>query len=118
MSASNAVTRHTPEAVRPTIAGDVFVSADAGYDEARRAWNLAVDQRPSVVVLAESAADVVRAVLFARSEGMRIAPRGTGHGAPPLERLEGATRLKMSRLRRVDIYPATRTARAVYRPVL
>jgi FAD binding domain len=71
------------EDLRAAIAGQVFVPGDAGYDQARMAWNLAVDERPAVVVSAESAADVVQAVRFARSRGMRIAPQGTGHGASP-----------------------------------
>jgi hypothetical protein len=29
------------------VAGDVFVPGDGGYDEARRAWDLVVDQRPA-----------------------------------------------------------------------
>jgi len=62
------------EALRAAIAGQVFVLGQAGYDQARQAWNLAVDERPSVVVVAESAADVVKAVRYARAHGMRIAP--------------------------------------------
>ena len=99
-------------ALRAAVAGEVFVPGDNGYDQARRAWNLAVDQQPSAVVFAESAADVARAVRFARAHKMRIAPQGTGHGAEPLEPLEGAMLLKTSRMRRVDINPAARTARA------
>src|SRR5918992_2310000 len=95
----------------PTIVGDMLVPGDSGYDEVRRTF-LTTDQRPSVVVLPESAADVVRAVQFARSQGMRIAPQSTGHGALPLEPLEGAMLLKTSRMRRADVYPATRIARA------
>jgi hypothetical protein len=49
---------------------------------------------------------------FARSEEMRVAPQSTGHGALPLESLDGAMLLSTSRMRRVDIYPATRTVRA------
>ena len=94
------------------LPGDVFFPGDEGYDEARRAWNLAVDQRPSAVVFAESAADVVQAIGSARAHGMRIAPQGTGHGAMALESLEGVLLLNTSRMRRVDIHPATRTARA------
>jgi thioredoxin reductase len=30
------------------------MEADAGYDEARRAWNLAADQRPSAAVLSDN----------------------------------------------------------------
>ena len=43
---------------------------------------------------------------------MRIAPQGTGHGAEPLEPLEGAMLVKTSRMRQVGIDPVTRTARA------
>ena len=111
MTATNAITR-TAEALRASFAGDVFLQSDPGYDEARRAWNLATDQRPAVVVFAQSAADVSRAVRFARSQGMRIAPQGTGHGSEPLEPLEGAMLLKTSRMRRVEIDAATRKARA------
>ena len=98
--------------LRAMVAGDVFGPADQGYDEARRPWDLAVDQRPAVVVFAESVVDVVRAVRFARSQGLRIAPQGTGHGALPLERLDDAMLLRTSRMRGVDIFPAIHTARA------
>jgi uncharacterized membrane protein YeiH len=70
------------EALRAAIAGQVFVPGQAGYDQARQAWNLAVDTRPAVVVAAESAADVAQAVRYARAHRMRIAPQGSGHGAP------------------------------------
>jgi FAD binding domain len=100
------------EALRAAIAGQVFVPGQAGYDQARQAWNLAVDERPSVVVVAGSAADAVTAVRYARAHGMRIAPQGTGHGAAPLEPLDGAMLLRTTRMRQVDIDPATRTARA------
>ena len=112
MNNAKTIVRRTPQPLQSAIAGDVFVPGDAGYDEARRAFLLGVDQRPSVIVLPESAEDVVRAVRFAHANGMRIAPQGTGHGAVPLEPLEGAMLIKTSRMRRVDISPASRTARA------
>jgi FAD/FMN-containing dehydrogenase len=112
MNIPNAIARRAAEPLQAVIAGDVLVPGDHGYDEARGAWNLAVDQRPAAVVLAESSADVAQAVRFARAQGMRIAPQGTGHGAEPLESLDGALLLKTGRMRRVDIDPATRTARA------
>jgi FAD/FMN-containing dehydrogenase len=112
MSSASAIDGRIAQALQSTIAGDVFVPGDDGYDEARRGFFLNVDQRPSAVVLAESSADVVRAVQLARSLGLRIAPQSTGHGAASLEPLEGAMLLKTSRMRRVDVYPATRIARA------
>ena len=100
------------DALRAAIAGRVFVPGEAGYDQARQAWNLVVDQRPAVVVEAGSAADVAEAVRFARAHGMRIAPQGTGHGAAPLEPLGGAMLLRTTRMRNVSIDPAARIARA------
>ncbi len=41
---------------------DVLTAHDPGWDEARMAWNLSVDQRPAAVVHAEGAADVVAVV--------------------------------------------------------
>ena len=112
MSIKDPVADRDLEALRSAIAGQVFVPGQAGYDQARQAWNLAVDERPCVVVVAGSAADVVQAVRYARAHGIRIAPQGTGHGAAPLEPLDGAMLLRTTRMRKVSIDPAARTARA------
>ena len=108
----DAITSHTARTLRAGMAGEVFLPGDPGYDQARRAWALAVDERPAVVVAAGAAADVVLAVRFARAHGMRIAPQGTGHGAGPLESLDGAMLLRTSRMREVRVDAAGRTARA------
>ena len=99
------------ETLRRRIAGDVIVEGEAGYDTARRAFELVLDQRPAAVAFPESPADVATIVSFARSVGLRVAPQSTGHGASPLEGLEGAILPKTSRMRRVDIDPAGRRAR-------
>jgi len=108
---STAVLRIT-QTLKAAIAGQVLVPGQAGYDQARQAWNLAVDERPCVVVVAESAADAAQAVRYARARGMRIAPQGTGHGAEPLEPLDGAMLLRTTHMRQVRIDPSARTARA------
>src|SRR6516165_7408144 len=111
MTPLNTAVHRATETLRAAIDGEVFVPGDDGYDEARQAWNLAVDEQPAVVVVAESAADVVQAVRFARSRGMRIAPQGTGHGSGPLEPLQGVLLLKTSAMRGVEVFPSARTAR-------
>ena len=112
MSIGNSTAEHDLNALRAGIAGQVSVPGQTGYDQARQAWNLAVDQRPDVVVVAESASDVVTAIRYARAHGMRIAPQGTGHGAAPLDALDGAMLLRTTPMRKVDIDPASRIARA------
>jgi FAD/FMN-containing dehydrogenase len=98
-------------ALRARVAGSVSVPEDGDWDEARLAWNLAVDQRPTAVVHAESADDVVAVVDFARAHGLQVAPQGTGHAAAPLGPLEDTVLLKTSRLRGVTIDPERRVAR-------
>ena len=112
MTISDTVADRDLKTLRAAITGAVFAPGDAGYDQARQAWNLAVDERPAVVVEAESAADVTQAVRFARTHGIRIAPQGTGHGAEPLEPLQGAMLLRTARMRSVRIDPVSRSARA------
>jgi hypothetical protein len=97
--------------LRAQIAGSVVAPGDPEWDEARLAWNLAVDQQPELVVLAESAEDVVATVRYARAEGLQVAPQGTGHNAGALGDLSGTVLLKTERMRGVVVDPEARTAR-------
>jgi hypothetical protein len=47
MNATDTVAGRGLEALRAAIAGQVFVPGEVGYDQARQAWNPAVDQRPA-----------------------------------------------------------------------
>ena len=107
------ITRATLDlsALRATVSGAVTGPDDERYDEARAAWQLVVDQRPAVVVEAESAEDVAAAVRFARTHGLRVAPQGTGHNASPMGSLEGTLLLKTHRMRGVEVDADDRRAR-------
>jgi FAD binding domain/Berberine and berberine like len=98
-------------ALRARVAGRIVLPGDPDWDDARRAWNLAVDQHPFAVALVESAADVVETVAFARLHGLRIAPQGTGHGATALSLGDDTILVKTSRLRGVEIDASARRAR-------
>ena len=89
-------------ALRGRLTGGLVLPGDPEWDDARRAWNLAVDQRPVAVALVESVEDVVKVVEFAGEHGLRIAPQGTGHGASALAVLDGTILVKTSRLRGVE----------------
>ncbi len=82
-----------------------------GWDAARQAWNLAVDQHPAVVALPETDHDVVAVVDHARLTGLKVAVQGTGHGAAPRGALDGTVLLNTARMRGVEIDPVARTAR-------
>ncbi|MBV9002035.1 MAG: FAD-binding protein [Solirubrobacterales bacterium] len=101
----------SPSRLASALAGIIVIPEHARFDEARRAFNLAIDQRPAAVAFPESPHDVVAAVLFSREFGLRVAAQGTGHNAGPLGPLEDTILLKTERMRGVSIDPANRTAR-------
>jgi FAD/FMN-containing dehydrogenase len=100
------------DALACRLDGDVVRPGDLEWDVARRAWQLAVDQRPEAVVRAASVDDIVAVVEAARALGLRVAPQGTGHNAMPLGPLEGTILLKTSAMRGVTIDADRRIARA------
>jgi FAD/FMN-containing dehydrogenase len=89
----------------------VVLPHDPHWDEARVAWNLAVDQQPAAVALPESAADVMAVVRWARSRGLRVAPQGTGHSAAAMGSLAHTVLVKTERMRGVEIDAERRIAR-------
>jgi FAD/FMN-containing dehydrogenase len=100
----------SPGRLASALSGKVVLPEYGGFDEARRAWNLAVDQRPAAVVFPEFPQDVAAAVLFAREFGLRVAAQGTGHNPGPLGSLEDTILVKTERMRGVSIDPVRRTA--------
>lgn len=89
----------------------VVLPHDPRWNEARVAWNLAVDQQPAAVALPESALDVMAVVRWARSRGLRVAPQGTGHNAAAMGSLAHTVLVKTERMRGVEIDAERRIAR-------
>ena len=56
-----------------SLDGEVVLPGDRRFDSARRAWNLAVDQRPAAVIFPESATAVAAAIEYAAKRGLRVA---------------------------------------------
>lgn len=99
-------------ALRDALGDLVVLPADADYDAARQAWNVAIDQRPAAVVRPNTADEVVAAVRAAVSAGLRVAPQSTGHGAGSLATtdLSDVVLLNLSGLRGVTVDAEARTA--------
>ena len=98
-------------ALRARLRGDLLLPGDDGWDDARRAWQLTVDQNPTAVAIPADVDDVAVVVTAARRFGLRVAPQSTGHAAGALRSLDDTILLRTSRLRDVDIDPAVGTAR-------
>ena len=100
------------EVLRGLCGGAVHLPGDAAFDEARLPWNLQVDARPAAVAYPAFASEVADVVRTAASVGLRVAPQGTGHGAPPLAgRLEDAVLLRTSAMTELRVDAERRTAR-------
>jgi FAD binding domain len=95
-----------------SLTGTLLTPKDEGFDEARQAWNVSVDQRPDAVAYANHPDDVSAAVRIAAERGLRVAVQGTGHAALPLGDLAGTLLLKTMRMTGLEIDPGTRRARA------
>jgi FAD/FMN-containing dehydrogenase len=99
------------EGLRDRLAGETVSPGDGGWDAARQAWNLSVDQRPVAVVFPETAEDIAAVVEVAGAHGLRVAPQGTGHSAGPMGPLEGTILVKTSRMGGVEIDAPAKRAR-------
>ena len=97
--------------LRPALRGDVILPGDAAYDEARAVWNAMIDRRPAAIVRCRGAADVRRAVRFARDSGLPLAVRGGGHNIAGNAVCDGGVVVDLSPMRSVRVDPASRTAR-------
>lgn len=101
------------EGLRGLAGGAVHLPGDPLYDEARMPWNLQVDEHPAAVAYPADPQEVALIIKAAAASGLRVAPQGTGHGAPPLAgRLGDAVLLRTSAMTGLRVDPATRTARA------
>ena len=116
-SSSVALKRDLEAAVR----GAVHVPGDSTWDDARTAWNLAIDQHPLAVVEVVDADDVAAAVRCARRLGLPVVAQSTGHAATD-NGAAGAILLRMHALDSVEIDTDRKVARvgggAMWRGVL
>jgi FAD/FMN-containing dehydrogenase len=104
--ATNSILR-SPNGTRLSIGGRIAIAEDSDWGDVRAAWNLAADQRPFAVALAQSADDVSKVIAFARDNGLRVAPQSTGHGAMALGPLDDVILLKIERMRGSEVEDAT-----------
>ena len=59
--------------------GDIFLQGDTEYNSAREIWNRLVDRHPFMIARCRGAADVVKAIKFAREHELEVAIKGGGH---------------------------------------
>ncbi len=99
--------------LREAIRGSVLAPGEPEYDEAKTLWNgMFDDVEPALIVRCAGAADVIRAIELARSEGLEIAVRGGGHSIPGFSTVDGGIVIDLSPMKGARVDPATRRVTA------
>jgi FAD/FMN-containing dehydrogenase len=99
-----------------TLRGQLVRPGDPDYEQARAVWNAAHDRRPALIIRCPGAADVMRAVEFARSEGLQVAVRGGAHSIAGFSTSDGGVVIDTSPMQGIRVDPPGR--RAVAQPGL
>ena len=92
------------------FAGDVVLPGAAGYDEVRQIWNAMIDRKPALIARCKSAADVVRAVEFGRTNNLVISIRGGGHNIAGNAVCDDGIMIDMSLMKKVQVDTGARKA--------
>ncbi len=95
---------------RAGLSGTLLQASDSAYDEARSVWNGMIDRRPSLIARCRGVADVIAAVGFARTHGLRVAVRGGGHNVAGYAVCDGGLVIDLSPMRAVRVDPEERRA--------
>ncbi len=100
------------EQFRASLRGELILPDDPPYESARRVWNGMIDKRPALIVRCAGVADVIRAVGFAREQGLLVAVRGGAHNVTGNATCDGGIVIDLGAMRGVRVDPARRTLRA------
>lgn len=92
------------------LEGEVLVPGDGPYESARALWNAMIDRRPAVIARCRTSGDVVRALGFAKDQGLALAVRGGGHNIAGLATVEGGLVVDLSAMKAARVDPAARLA--------
>src|SRR3954470_15632905 len=94
------------------LRGQLIRPGDPDYDDSRAIWNGAHDRKPALIIRCRGVADVLKAVEFARSEGLPIAVRGGGHSVAGFSTVDDGLVLDLSLMNAVHVDPDRRTVTA------
>jgi FAD/FMN-containing dehydrogenase len=101
----------TVTAFQASLRGELLRPGDGSYDAARRVWNGMIDRRPALIARCAGASDVVRAVDFARTNGLPVAVRGGGHNVSGSGVCDGGLVIDLTPMKGIRVDPVARTAR-------
>lgn len=106
------LSRRDVEDFRASLRGPVLLSADEGYDGARKVWNAAIDRHPALIARCVGVTDVSRALQFASTHKLLVAVRGGGHSTSGASVCERGLMIDLSLMQGVRVAPDLDTVRA------
>jgi FAD/FMN-containing dehydrogenase len=99
----------TIEAFRTSLRGELVRPGDEGYNAARMVHNGMIDKHPALIARCAGAADVMRAVAFAREHQLEVAVRGGGHNVTGNAVSDGGLMIDLAPMKGLRIDPVRRT---------
>jgi FAD/FMN-containing dehydrogenase len=96
------------EELKVGFKGEVLLPSDSAYEGARRIWNAMIDKRPAVIARCAATSDVVRAVGFARDNGLLLAIRGGGHNIAGNAICDDGIVIDLSQMKAANVDPTRR----------
>jgi FAD/FMN-containing dehydrogenase len=99
------------KALKSNLRGEVLLPGDNGYEQARKIWNGMIDRHPAIIVRCFGTSDIMKAVKFARDQGLTVSVRGGGHNVAGKAVCDGGLMIDLSRMKSVRVDPPRRTAR-------
>jgi len=90
--------------LKSALRGQLLLSGNDGYDDARRVLNRSIDKYPALIVRPSGAADVATAVTFAKERNLLVAVKCGGHSFSGKSTCDGGLQIDLSMMRgaRVD----------------
>jgi FAD/FMN-containing dehydrogenase len=96
------------EELKGSFRGEILLPSDDAYESARKIWNATIDKHPALIVRCSSTSDVVRAVNFARDNGLVLAVRGGGHNIAGSAMCDDGIVIDLSKMKAAKVDPGAR----------
>ncbi|HVE78576.1 MAG TPA: FAD-binding oxidoreductase, partial [Gemmatimonadaceae bacterium] len=93
------------------LRGQLLRPGDPGYHDARRVWNGMIDRHPLLIARCVDAADVARAVDFARANDLLLSIRGGDHSVAGNAVCDGGLMIDLSPMQGITVDADARVAR-------
>ena len=96
------------EELKRRFRGKILLPGDDAYESARKIWNAMIDKHPALIARCATTSDVVRAVNFARDNGLILAVRGGGHNIAGNAVCDDGIVIDLSQMKAANVNPNAR----------